>query len=479
MSEPTEKYKIVVVAILLAAAASLIYYFHAVRGTGVLFTHLFYIPIIFATLWWKRKGLIVPIFLAVMLNLSNIYFRGDVMTYNDQIRSLMFIVIGFITAELSGKIARGEEVLRKSHEELQVASLYARGLIEASLDPLVTIGQDGKITDVNKAFELATGISRENLIGSDFLDYFTETEKAIEGYQQTFSQGFVRDYPLSIRHTSGRITDVIFNATVYKNDAEEVQGAFAAARDITDRKKSEERIKKLNEDLQQRAVELAATNEELEAFNYSVSHDLRSPLRSIDGFSQALLEDYTDRLDAEGKDYLTRVRAASQKMGRLIDDLLNLSRMTRIEMRREVVDLSALAQAITAELQNREPGRQAEFVIAEGMEVNGDKRLLMVVLENLLGNAWKFTEKHPRARIECGVTQVNGKPAYFVRDDGAGFDMAYADKLFGAFQRLHGTTEFSGTGIGLATVQRIIHRHGGRVWAEGAVEQGATFYFTL
>ena len=479
MSEPTEKYKIVVVAILLAAAASLIYYFHAVRGTGVLFTHLFYIPIIFATLWWKRKGLIVPIFLALMLNLSYIYIRGDVMTYNDQIRSLMFIVIGFITAELSGKIARGEEVLRKSHEELQAASLYARGLIEASLDPLVTIGQDGKITDVNKAFELATGISRENLIGSDFLDYFTETEKAIEGYQQTFSQGFVRDYPLSIRHTSGRITDVIFNATVYKNDAEEVQGAFAAARDITDRKKSEERIKKLNEDLQQRAVELAAINEELEAFNYSVSHDLRSPLRSIDGFSQALLEDYTDRLDAEGKDYLTRVRAASQKMGRLIDDLLNLSRMTRIEMRREVVDLSALAKAAAAELQNREPGRQVEFVIAEGMEVNGDKRLLMVVLENLLGNAWKFTEKHPRARIECGVTQVNGKPAYFVRDDGAGFDMAYADKLFGAFQRLHGTTEFPGTGIGLATVQRIIHRHGGRVWAEGAVEQGATFYFTL
>jgi len=479
MFELKEKYKIPMMAILLAACVILSYYFHTIVEIDIVFTHFFYIPIILATLWWQRKGLIVPIFLAVILNLSHIYIKEDVVTYNDQIRSLMFIVIGFIAAELSGKIARGEEVLRKSHEELQAASLYARGLIEASLDPLVTVGQDGKITDVNKAFELATGISRKNLIGSDFLDCFTETEKAIEGYQQTFSQGFVRDYPLSIRHTSGRITDVIFNATVYKNDAEEVQGAFAAARDITDRKKSEERIKKLNEDLQQRAVELAAINEELEAFNYSVSHDLRTPLRSIDGFSQALLEDYTDKLDAQGKDYLQRVRAASQKMAQLIDDLLDLSRMTRTEMRRETVDLSALAQTIAAELKKREPMRQVEFIIAGRLMVKGDKRLLRVVLENLLGNAWKFTGKHPKSKIECGVTQVDGTSAYFVRDNGAGFDMAYANKLFGAFQRLHAPSEFPGSGIGLATVQRIIHRHGGQVWAEGAVGQGATFYFTL
>lgn len=272
---------------------------------------------------------------------------------------------------------------------------------------------------------------------------------------------------------------MIFNVTVYKNDAEEVQGAFAAARDITDRKKSEERIKKLNEDLQQRAVELAAINEELEAFNYSVSHDLRTPLRSIDGFSQALLEDYTDKLDAQGKDYLQRVRAASQKMAQLIDDLLDLSRMTRTEMRRETVDLSALAQTIAAELKKREPMRQVEFIIAGRLMVKGDKRLLRVVLENLLGNAWKFTGKHPKAKIECGVTQVDGRSAYFVRDNGAGFDMAYANKLFGAFQRLHAPSEFPGSGIGLATVQRIIHRHGGQVWAEGVVGQGATFYFTL
>jgi len=235
----------------------------------------------------------------------------------------------------------------------------------------------------------------------------------------------------------------------------------------------------LEERVAKRTSELAALNRELEAFAYSVSHDLRAPLRGIDGFSQALLEDYADKLDAEGQDYLRRVQAGSQRMGQLIDGLLKLFRVTRGEMRREAVDLSSLAQAVAAELQQREPERRVEFVIAEGLVAEGDAPLLRVVLENLLGNAWKFTAKYPRARIEFGVTQRRGERAYFVRDDGVGFDMAYADKLFGAFQRLHSTAEFDGTGIGLATVQRIIHRHGGRVWAEGMEGQGATFYFAL
>jgi light-regulated signal transduction histidine kinase (bacteriophytochrome) len=235
----------------------------------------------------------------------------------------------------------------------------------------------------------------------------------------------------------------------------------------------------LEERVAERTFELVAVNKELAAFAYSVSHDLRAPLRGIDGFSQALLEDYADKLDAEGQDYLRRVQAAGQRMGQLIDDLLNLSRVTRGEMRRETVDLSGLAQMIASEIQQREPERHVEFIIAEGLVAKGDARLLRVVLENLVGNAWKFTAKHPRARIEFGVTLHKGKRAYFVRDDGVGFDIAYADKLFGAFQRLHSVTEFEGTGIGLATVQRIIHRHGGRVWGEGEPGQGATFYFTL
>jgi len=242
--------------------------------------------------------------------------------------------------------------------------------------------------------------------------------------------------------------------------------------DITARKRAEETVK-------EHAAQLEAANQELEAFAYSVSHDLRAPLRGIDGFSQALLEDCADELDTQGRDYLQRVRANCQHMGQLIDDLLKLSRLTRREMRRETVDLSVLAERITTRLQQAQPERQAEFVMAQGLIAQGDRVLLMVALENLLDNAWKFTGKHPSARIEFGDTAVEGQPAYFVRDDGVGFDMAYVDKLFQPFQRLHAVEEFPGTGIGLATVQRVIHRHGGRVWAEGAVEQGATVYFIL
>jgi light-regulated signal transduction histidine kinase (bacteriophytochrome) len=262
-------------------------------------------------------------------------------------------------------------------------------------------------------------------------------------------------------------------------DADEGQLVISTIRDVTERKTAEARITALNEDLQRRVAELAAVNKELEAFSYSVSHDLRAPLRSIDGFSQALLEEYGDVLTGDGADYLRRVRAATQRMGELIDDLLNLSRVTRREMRREPVDLSALARMILAQLAKGDPGRHVEVHVADGLVAWGDPHLLRLALENLLGNAWKFTGKQPAARVEFGMTSENGASAYFVRDNGVGFDMAYSYKLFGAFQRLHAMTEFPGTGIGLATVQRVINRHGGRVWADAALGTGATFYFTL
>lgn len=230
----------------------------------------------------------------------------------------------------------------------------------------------------------------------------------------------------------------------------------------------------------ERTSALENANHELEAFSYSVSHDLRAPLRSIDGFSRILLDDCKDKLDAQYGGYLQRIRAATQRMGELIDDLLKLSRVARAEMNRSAVDLSTLAHGIVGELRNAHPDRRVAVDIQSGLTTVGDPALLRIMLENLIGNAWKFTGKTGDARIELGS---QGEPAnqrvYFIRDNGAGFDMGYAEKLFGAFQRLHGVQEFPGTGIGLATVQRIVRRHGGRVWAEGAVGRGATFYFAL
>jgi signal transduction histidine kinase len=234
-----------------------------------------------------------------------------------------------------------------------------------------------------------------------------------------------------------------------------------------------------NEQLKRNAAELLASNTELDAFAYSVSHDLRAPLRSIDGFSQVLLEDYAAQLGDAGRDSLQRVRLASQRMATLIDDLLKLARVTRAEMRTEPVDLSRMAEEIVAEIQRATPDRPVEFAIAPGLLAQGDSRLLRVVLDNLLRNGWKYSAKRAQPRVEFTALDQNGDRVFVIRDNGAGFDMRYADKLFGVFQRLHSSTEFEGTGVGLATVRRIVNRHGGRVWAEGVVDQGASFYFTL
>jgi PAS domain S-box-containing protein len=367
--------------------------------------------------------------------------------------------------DAQGKI-RGVFAAARDVTETRKASQYARSLIDASLDPLVTISPEGKITDVNEATISVTGVPRERLIGTDFSNYFTEPDKARAGYEQVFQQGFVTDYALTIRHASGKMTDVLYNASVYKDDKGNVLGVFAAARDYS-------RVK-------QTTQQLEASNRELEAFSYSVSHDLRAPLRSIDGFSQALLEDYACKLDDQGKQYLHFLRKSSQEMAELIDDMLQLSQLSRGKLNiKDNVDLSQITRQIAKELAEEDPERKVEFIIEDGLAVKGDARLLRAALQNLLDNAWKFTSKHPTARIEFGASLREGKRTFFVKDNGAGFDMAFAGKLFGVFQRLHGKEEFPGTGIGLATAQRIINRHGGKIWAEGEPEKGAAFYFTL
>jgi two-component system sensor histidine kinase/response regulator len=251
-----------------------------------------------------------------------------------------------------------------------------------------------------------------------------------------------------------------------RRQTERLQISEQAARELADARAE------LVEDLEQK-------NRELETFSYTVSHDLRAPLRRIESFAKALSETQADRLDDEGRRYLSRIRTSSQEMAQLIDDVLYLSRVTRAELRRQEVDLSALARAIIERLREAEPDRKVDVRIRPGLTTVGDGQLLRIALDNLLENAWKFSARQPEARIEFGVTHLPGEPAYFIRDNGAGFDMSYAGRLFTPFQRLHLSSEFPGTGVGLATVQRIIYRHGGRIWAEGGVGQGATFHFTL
>ena len=260
----------------------------------------------------------------------------------------------------------------------------------------------------------------------------------------------------------------------------ELAGANQALQnEVAERTRAEEQINRLNEGLKRHLAVVDALNKELESFSYSVSHDLRAPLRSMVGFSKAFLEDCGEALDEQGKHYLERIQAGCGHMAELIEDLLKLSRVTASEMRYETVDLSEMARRIATELRTSQPERDTEFIIADGLVVHGDRHLLRILLQNLMDNAWKFTSKHSRARMELGATETEDGRAYFVRDDGAGFDMTYAHTLFAPFQRLHPQAEFPGTGIGLATAQRIVRRHGGRVWTQAAVEQGATFYFTL
>lgn len=366
---------------------------------------------------------------------------------------------------------QAEQALKESEEKFRLLS-------EAAFEG-IGITDEGEVVDVNAQLAEMLGYQASDLVGRRGIDFVAPESRDMVA--QRMQSGAEEPYEYLALKENGQKFPVEVRARHLPFNGRTLR--VAAIRDITERKQFEERMRSLNDELerrvQERTSELQIVNRELEAFAYSVSHDLRAPLRGINGFSQALLEDYHDLLDEKGKNYLSRVRAASERMGQLIDNLLDLSRITRLQMRRQNVNLSTMAEEIAQETQEADRSRDVKFIIKPNMNTNGDPTMLRVALDNLFENAWKFTAKHPQATIEFGEKDLDGRRVFFVRDDGAGFDMKYMDKLFAPFQRLHNVTEYPGTGIGLATVQRIVHRHGGTVWAEAEVGKGATFYFSF
>jgi PAS domain S-box-containing protein len=387
--------------------------------------------------------------------------------------------------QLRSVAAEYESALTLTREQARLLSQEEefRRLIEAVEDyAIFLLDPDGRVSAWNAGAERGTGWRADEIIGRDYEVFFTTDARSAgrpkHELEAARARGGVRGEELYVRKDGGEFRADV-TVTAVRAPSAALLGFAVIAHDVTENRRQQDAIAALNRQLEARIAELAATNAELEAFSYSVSHDLRGPLRAIDGFSQILMEQYRERLDAQGQHFLARVRAGSQRMGQLIDDLLSLAQINRADMRRGPVDLAQIARDVVEELRRHDAARSVDVQLPASAPVRGDDRLLRAALDNLLGNAWKFTGKTARPQIELGVAERDGATAYFVRDNGAGFDMTYAHKLFTPFQRLHARSEFEGTGIGLATVHRIIMRHGGKLWAESTPGQGATFWFTL
>ena len=375
--------------------------------------------------------------------------------------------------EVIGVFAAARDITerKKAGRELKLAVKYNRSLIDASLDPLVTIGPDGKITDVNNSTEAVTGYSREQIIGTDFSDYFTEPEMAKEGYQKVFREGFVRDYELKIKHKNGHITPVLYNASVYHDDNGEVIGVFAAARDITERKKAEEMLK-LN------ISELARSNAELEQFAYVSSHDLQEPLRMIGSYLQLLERRYQGQLDDKADKYIHFAVDGAARMQHLINDLLEFSRVTTRAKELEVTDVESVYNQVLINLEVSIKENNVVITHDPLPVVMADDIQLTQVFQNLISNAIKFRgEDDPK--IHIGVVRKSDQWLFSVLDNGIGIDSKHKDRIFEVFKRLHKRRDYPGTGIGLSICKKIIERHGGNIWVESELGYGSVFYFTL
>jgi PAS domain S-box-containing protein len=404
----------------------------------------------------------------------------DALTRRDMARTKFAEIIGtlasFAILLFAFNRLRREIARRQQTEQALVASQSFLDSIVENIPNMIFVKEAGELRfeRINRAGEQLLGVKRADLVRKNDFDLFPREQA--EFFQERDRETLNNKIPVDIAEEpikTARGERWLHTKKVPVLDAEGVpKYLLGISEDITEQRQAAEALKSAKD-----AAE--AANHELEAFSYSVAHDLRAPLRGINGYSVALVEDIGDKLDGEAKDYLQRISAGATRMGQLIDALLGLSRVSRADLVREPVNVTEMASSVVAQLRMSDVARVVDFVVADGLRAQGDPLLLRALLENLLGNAWKFTSKLERARIEVGRTEYEGALAYFVRDNGAGFDMEYAGKLFAPFQRLHKPTEFSGTGIGLATVQRIVWRHGGKVWAEGHVGRGATFHFTV
>jgi PAS domain S-box-containing protein len=468
------------VALLLTCSIAFAGWLFSAQGAFFVF---FTIPILLwsAMRFGRRGGICGCMILAIFAIEGTLHGTGPFVRQNLSTSLFLTQALIFVVTVMTLMLAADVAERKHTESELRSSESRYRELFEGNPQPMMVYHSATlRFLAVNNAAVQHYGYSREEFLQLQF-SALAPTEDPATPRTTPSAEKFSL-IPVRMRHRKkdGNVVDA--EVTGYNLLFDQQPALMVISTDITERLRAEKEVERLTQELERRVRErtsqLEATNKELEAFCYSVSHDLRAPLRSIRGFSEVLLERYSGQLDSRGKEFLHRACESSHVMDQLIEDLLKLSRLTRAEMQRRPVNLTALAQSIASELRLAEPSRDVQFIIAPNLTTHGDEHLLRVALANLLRNAWKFTSKRSHARIEIGVT-TDAPPAFFVRDNGAGFDMAYAGKLFGAFQRLHSAKDFAGTGVGLATVQRIINRHGGRAWAAAQVNQGATFYFTI